>query len=118
MTNTFDTSMTSNQTAGTSGLPAGTVSSPGERTRAGLQQVLQVFITNSANVFLLEAPVDEKLSRDTPTQLMRLEEQVYGGHPVVMLCLVTSSYEMDSRDKLTLRLAVVRTFTYASKTCM
>lgn len=45
-----------------------------ESTRAGLQQVLQVFITNSANVFLLEAPADQK-SKDSQ-QFVRLEEQV------------------------------------------
>ncbi len=37
------------------------------KIKAGTQKVLQVFITNAANVFLLEAPTTETL----------LEEQVY-----------------------------------------
>jgi hypothetical protein len=47
-----------------------------ESTQAGLQQVLQVFITNSANVFLLESPLDAKPSKETNAQYIKLEEQV------------------------------------------
>lgn len=40
--------------------------------RAGLQKVLQVFITNSANLFMIESPASIK---ETAEQL-KLEDQV------------------------------------------
>ncbi|ELU01115.1 hypothetical protein CAPTEDRAFT_167900, partial [Capitella teleta] len=50
-------------------------SSP-EATQAGLQQVLQVFITNSANVFLLESPVDAKPGRESQAQYVDMCKRV------------------------------------------
>ena len=45
--------------------------------RAGLQRLLQVFITNSANVFLLETvPVPGAQRRDAAELVKRLEDQV------------------------------------------
>lgn len=45
--------------------------------RAGLQRVLQVFITNSANVFLLETvPGPNSQRRDASELVKRLDDQV------------------------------------------
>lgn len=40
--------------------------------RAGLQKVLQVFITNSANLFMIESPASIKET----TEHLKLEDQV------------------------------------------